>query len=113
MNVRKSRYERKIGFVMFTVDCEANLGGRRTSNEELAAFPRKHNDIMIAFAGIDPHKDRWASGMPLDSSRIPSHSTSSSIRPMQVFCIDRLAYPPYEWIAEHRLTAVFHSGHRA
>ncbi|CAM2156439.1 hypothetical protein PT2222_390035 [Paraburkholderia tropica] len=81
---------------MFTVDCEANLGGRRTSNEELAAFARKHNDTMIAFAGIDPHKDGMGVGdaprlvedsVALDFKFHPTHagffaSTGWPTRPM-------------------------------
>lgn len=42
--------ERRIGFVMFTVDCEANIGRRRIPNEEIAEYAQKNSDIMIAFA---------------------------------------------------------------
>src|ERR1700761_1279712 len=104
--------ERKIGFVMFTVDCEANLGRRRIPNEEIAEFAQKNSDIMIAFASIDPHKGK----MGVREARklieeygvrgFKFHSTMQAF-----FANDRLAYPLYELIAEHRLTAVFHSGH--
>jgi len=77
--------ERKIGFVMFTVDCEANLGRRRISNEEIAEFVQENDDIMIAFASIDPHKRRMASGRRVDWSRISAYAASSSIRPCRDF----------------------------
>ena len=42
--------ERKIGLVMFTVDCEFQIGNRRIPNEEVAEAARDNADIMIAFA---------------------------------------------------------------
>src|SRR5437867_4893566 len=50
--------ERKIGFVMFTVDAEAEMGRRRISNEEIAESAAENSDIMIAFASVDPHKGK-------------------------------------------------------
>jgi uncharacterized protein len=50
--------ERKIGFVMFTVDSEFQIGNKRIPNEEVAAAAAANSDIMIAFASIDPHKGR-------------------------------------------------------
>src|SRR5690349_4702660 len=50
--------ERRIGFVMFTVDAEAQMGRRRIPIEEIAEAARDNADIMIAFASIDPHKGR-------------------------------------------------------
>ncbi|MFM0118879.1 MULTISPECIES: amidohydrolase family protein [unclassified Paraburkholderia] len=104
--------ERKIGFVMFTVDCEANLGRRRIPNEEIAEFAQKNRDIMIAFASIDPHKGKM--GVREARKLIEEYGVRGfKFHPtMQAFFAnDRLAYPLYELIAEHRLTAVFHSGH--
>ena len=48
--------ERKIGLVMFTVDCESQLGRRRIPNEEIADAANKNADMMICFGSIDPHK---------------------------------------------------------
>ncbi|MEN9629822.1 MAG: hypothetical protein RJA10_3050, partial [Pseudomonadota bacterium] len=41
--------ERKIGFVMFTVDAETQMGRRRIPNEEIADAAMANPDIMIAF----------------------------------------------------------------
>ena len=50
--------ERRIGFVMFTVDSEAGTGIKRISNEEIAEAAAENSDIMLAFASIDPHKGK-------------------------------------------------------
>ena len=46
--------EKKIGFVMFTVDAETRMGRRRIPNEEIAEAAKANSDIMIAFDSIDP-----------------------------------------------------------
>ena len=48
--------ERKIGFIMFTVDLEFEIGNRRIPNDEIAQAAADNADIMTAFASIDPHK---------------------------------------------------------
>jgi hypothetical protein len=40
---------RKVGFVNFTVDAEAQLGRMRISNEEIAEAGQANSDIMSAF----------------------------------------------------------------
>jgi predicted TIM-barrel fold metal-dependent hydrolase len=50
--------EKKIGFVMFTVDAETQMGRRRIPNEEIAEAAMANSDIMIAFGSIDPHKGK-------------------------------------------------------
>ena len=50
--------EKKIAFVMFTVDAEAQMGRRRIPNEEIAQAARDNADVMIAFGSIDPHKGK-------------------------------------------------------
>ncbi|MDE1180375.1 amidohydrolase family protein [Paraburkholderia sp.] len=104
--------ERKIGFVMFTVDCESNLGRRRIPNEEIAEFAQNNSDIMIAFASIDPHKGKM--GAREARKLIEEYGVRGfKFHPtMQgFFANDPLAYPLYEVIAEYGLPAVFHSGH--
>jgi uncharacterized protein len=104
--------ERKIGLVMFTVDAESHLGRRRIPNEEVAEAAAKNRDIMIAFASIDPHKGRMGAR---EARRLIAengvqgfkfHPTIQGFRPYE-----RMAWPLYEVIAEHRLPAIFHSGH--
>jgi hypothetical protein len=104
--------ERRIGFCMFTVDCEANLGRRRIPNEEIADFAQKNSDIMIAFASIDPHKGKL--GAREARRLIQDHGVRGfKFHPtlQGFFPNDRMAYPIYEVIAEHKLPAVFHTGH--
>ncbi len=104
--------KRKIGLVMFTVDCEAQIGARRIPNEEVADAARENADIMIAFASIDPHKGKMGvrearaliAGGVIRGFKF--HPTVQGFFPN-----DRMAYPLYEVIAEHKLPAVFHSGH--
>lgn len=103
---------RKIGFVMFTVDSEAGTGIRRISNEEIAQAALENSDIMIAFASIDPHKGKAA---VLEARRMISDYAIKGFKfhpPMQNFHpYDPIAWPIYEVIAEHRLPAIFHTGH--
>ena len=104
--------ERKIGLVMFTVDSEFEIGARRIANEEVADAARENADIMMAFASIDPHKGkmgvREARRLLKDGviRGFKFHPTLQGFFPN-----DRMAYPLYEVIAEHKLPAIFHSGH--
>lgn len=104
--------ERRIGFVMFTVDAEAQMGRRRIPNEEIAEAARDNADIMIAFASIDPHKGR----MGVREARrliVEQGVRGFKFHPtvQGFFPDDRMVYPLYEAIAEVGLPAIFHSGH--
>ena len=104
--------ERKIGLVMFTVDTEFELGVRRIANEEVSDAARDNSDIMVAFASIDPHKGKL--GVREARRLIRDHGIKGfKFHPTAqgFFPNDRLAYPLYEVIAEHKLPALFHSGH--
>jgi uncharacterized protein len=104
--------ERKIGLVMFTVDTEYELGVRRIANEEVSDAARDNPDIMIAFASIDPHKGKF--GVREARRLIRDHGIKGfKFHPTAqgFFPNDRMAYPLYEVIAEHKLPALFHSGH--
>jgi uncharacterized protein len=104
--------ERNIGLVMFTVDSEFQIGARRIPNEEVADAARRNSDMMLAFASIDPHKGKMGvreARALLEGGAIRGfkfHPTAQGFFPN-----DRIAYPLYELIAEHRLPAIFHSGH--
>jgi uncharacterized protein len=104
--------ERQIGFVMFTVDMEAGTGIKRVSNEEIAEAARENEDIMIAFASIDPHKGKRGA---LEARRLVEEHGVKGFKfhpPMQNFHpYDRMAWPIYEVIAEYGLPAIFHTGH--
>jgi uncharacterized protein len=104
--------ERKIGLVMFTVDTEYEMGVRRIANEEVSDAARDNPDIMVAFASIDPHKGKL--GVREARRLIRDHGIKGfKFHPTAqgFFPNDRLAYPLYEVIAEHKLPALFHSGH--
>ncbi len=97
---------------MFTVDSEFEIGNRRIPNEEVAEAAAANSDIMIAFASIDPHKGMMGVREARDLIKsgvvkgFKFHPTLQGFFPN-----DRMAYKLYEVIAEHKLPAVFHSGH--
>lgn len=104
--------ERKMGLVMFTVDSEFQMGNRRIANEELAEAARNNADMMIAFASIDPHKGNL--GVREARRLIAEHGVRGfKFHPtcQGFFPNDRMAYGLYEVIAEHKLPAIFHTGH--
>jgi uncharacterized protein len=103
--------ERKIGLVMFTVDSEFEMGNRRIPNEEILEAAQQNDDLMLAFASIDPHKGlfgaREARRLIREGVRgFKFHPTCQGFFPN-----DRMAYRLYEVIAEHKLPAIFHTGH--
>jgi predicted TIM-barrel fold metal-dependent hydrolase len=104
--------ERKIGLVMFTVDSEFEMGVKRIPNQEVVDAARENPDMMIAFASIDPHKGRMGvreAKRLIEEGGIRGfkfHPTCQGFFPN-----DRMAYKLYEVIAEHKLPAIFHSGH--
>ena len=104
--------ERKIGFVMFTVDSESGTGIKRIRNEEIAEAARDHSDIMLAFASVDPHKGKAGAR---EARRLISEYGVKGFKfhpPMQNYApADPMAWPIYEVIAEHKLPAIFHTGH--
>ena len=104
--------ERNIGLVMFTVDSETQIGRRRVPNEEITEAAAKNSDIMIAFGSIDPHKGKFGAR---EAERLIKehnvkgfkfHPTVQGYHPY-----DKMAWPIYEVINEHKLPAVFHTGH--
>ena len=104
--------ERKIGFVMFTVDAESQMGRRRIPNEEIAEFAAHNRDIMIAFASIDPHKGKMGAREArrlIEECGVRGFKFHPTVQGF--YANDRMAYPLYEVIAEYGLPAIFHSGH--
>lgn len=104
--------ERQIGFVMFTVDSEAQIGRRRIPNEEVAEAAVKNSDIMIAFASIDPHKGRMGAREArrlIEENGVKGFKFHPTVQGFHPY--DKMAWPIYEIIAEYRMPAIFHSGH--
>lgn len=102
----------RIAFCLFTVDCESAIGAKRVSNYEIAEAAAANSDICIAFASIDPRKGKLGAREARDLVEnhgvrgFKFHSIMQDIDPA-----DRIAYPIYEVIAEHKLPAIFHTGH--
>ncbi|MBW7923316.1 MAG: amidohydrolase [Burkholderiaceae bacterium] len=103
--------QRRIGFVVFTVDHERGMGIKRISNEEVAESAAEHSDICIPFASIDPARGRMG---VREARRLIEHFGVKGFKfhpIIQGFCPnDRDAYPLYEVIAEAGLPALFHTG---
>ena len=103
--------ERRIGAVIFAVDCERETGFRRYNNEEIAEEAAKHRDILIPFASIDPAKGRMGAR---EARRLTEHFGMRGFKfhpTMQGFYPnDRSAYVLYEAIAEAGVPALFHTG---
>ena len=101
--------ERRMAAVCFMVDT-VDWGGPVT-NEEILELAAKEADALIPFVSIDPR--RGAEGVAAARRLIADHNVRGfKFHPslQGFFPDDRLAYPLYEVIAEHRLPAVFHTG---
>src|SRR3954466_6027602 len=103
--------ERRMAAVCFMVDT-VRWGGP-VSNDEILELAAREADVLIPFASVDPHRPDAA-----DQARrlVAEHAVRGfKFHPslQGFFPDDRLAYPLYEVIAEHRLPAVFHTGQTA
>ncbi|WP_051939767.1 amidohydrolase family protein [Phaeacidiphilus oryzae] len=103
--------ERNMACVVFTVDAETATGTEPVPNEEIAEAAAANPDVIIPFAGLDPHKGKAA----IRQARrlveeygvrgFKFHPSVQAFRPN-----DRMAYPLYETIQELGAIAVFHTG---
>ncbi|MCW6529236.1 amidohydrolase family protein [Sphingomonas sp. MMSM20] len=104
--------EKNIAFCLFTVDAECGMGAKRISNYEVAEIAAQHDDIVIPFASIDPHKGKYGAREARDLIEnygvkgFKFHGIAQNAHPA-----DHIAYPIYEVIAEYGLPAIFHTGH--
>jgi len=116
--VGRNRYElaeyyrsRKIGCVIFTVD-ERLTGRPPIPNDEIAAFAAENDDIMFAFASVDPTRGKEAVD---EAKRLIAAGGIRGFKlhpPLQQFHPnDKQVYPFYEVINEARLPVIFHTGH--
>jgi len=103
--------ERKMGFVVFTVDHERGLGLKRISNEEVAESAAEHADVAIPFASIDPARGKLGvreARRLIDHFGVKGFKFHPSVQGF--YPNDHDAYPLYEVIAEAKLPALFHTG---
>ncbi len=102
---------RRMAAVIFPVDAESELGHRRVPNAEVAELAARHNDVLIPFASIDPHKGRLGcreARTLIEDYGVRGfkfHPTAQGFYPN-----DRMAYPLYEMIQDAGLVALFHTG---
>lgn len=103
--------ERRIAAVVFTVDAQAATGHAPIPNEFVAEACARHDDILIPFASLDPH--RGAAAVNEAKRLVEDHGVRGfKFHPsIQAFWpSDRLAYPLYEAIESLGVPALFHSG---
>ncbi|OEJ23649.1 4-hydroxyphenyl-beta-ketoacyl-CoA hydrolase [Streptomyces agglomeratus] len=103
--------ERRMAAVVFTVDAEHATGHPRIANEEIAESCAAHDDVLIPFASVDPHKGR--AGVREARRLVAEHGVRGfKFHPsIQAFSPnDPLAYPLYEAIEELGVPALFHTG---
>jgi predicted TIM-barrel fold metal-dependent hydrolase len=104
--------ERRMACVAFTVD-KADAPSE-VSNEEIASLAQSETDVLIPFASVDPA--RGAEGVEMARRLIAEHGVRGfKFHPsIQEFVPnDPACFALYEVIAEHRLPALFHTGHTA
>ena len=103
--------ERHMAAVVFTVDSEHQTGHPPVPNDDVALAARRHPDVLIPFASIDPHRGgagvaeahRLVTEMGVKGFKF--HPTLQGFSPD-----DPMAYPLYAAIQELGVPALFHSG---
>ncbi len=102
---------RKIGCVVFSVD-ERLTGRPQVPNDEVAAFAAENNDIVMAFASVDPMRGPEAVA---EARRLIAAGGIRGFKlhpPLQQFhANEKAAYPFYEVVAAAKLPVIFHTGH--
>jgi predicted TIM-barrel fold metal-dependent hydrolase len=103
--------ERQMAAVIFPVDSAAGTGEEPVPNDEILEVAAAHDDVLIPFVSIDPHRGRL--GVREARRLIAAGARGFKFHPnMQAFFPnDRMAYELYAVIAEARLPALFHTGH--
>lgn len=103
---------RKMMAVVFGVDSALTTGQPRIPNEFVVEGSRRHADVLIPFASIDPRRGR--SGLAEARDLIAEGSIRGfKFHPnIQQFDPNHQdVYPFYELISESGLVALFHTGH--
>lgn len=101
----------QMAAVIFTVDAEKKLGHQRISNADVVDAARRHPDVFLPFASIDPAKGQAGVAelrrlIEEDGIRgVKFHPSLQEFAPN-----DGSAFGLYQVLAEHRLPAVFHTG---
>lgn len=101
---------RKMAAVVFTVDAETQLGQPPISSAEIAQGAARHNDVLIPFGSVDPHRpdalDRIRRLVEDSGVRgFKFHPTVQGFDPS-----DEHFYPLYAAIQDANIPALFHTG---
>ncbi|GAA4343218.1 amidohydrolase family protein [Microbacterium rhizosphaerae] len=102
--------ERRMAAVVFTVDAETNLGEPPISSAGIAAGAARHNDVLIPYGSVDPHRpdavDRIRALAEVSGVRgFKFHPTVQGFDPSE-----ERWYPLYAAIQDAGLPALFHTG---
>ncbi|UUT36571.1 amidohydrolase family protein [Microbacterium elymi] len=102
--------ERRTAAVVFTVDAETQLHHAPISSADIAAGAARHNDILIPFGSVDPHRDdaRDRIRRLVDESGVRGfkfHPTVQGFDPS-----DDRWFPLYDAIQDAGVPALFHTG---
>lgn len=104
--------ERRMMAVVFGVDSALTTGQPRIPNSYVIDGARRHDDVLIPFASIDPRREaegvREAKEL-LEAGEVRGFKFHPNIQ--QFGPNDRIAYPLYELIEAHDSIALFHTGH--
>lgn len=103
---------RRMKAVVFAVDSALTTGQPRIPNRFVIEGARRHSDVLIPFASIDPR--RGTDGVAeaealLAAGEVEGFKFHPNIQ--QFDPNDRVAYPLYELIESHGSIALFHTGH--
>ena len=104
--------KRRMKAVVFGVDSALTTGQPRIPNDFVVEGARRHSDVLIPFASIDPR--RGADGVKeadelLAGGDVKGFKFHPNIQ--QFDPNDPIAYPLYELIEAHGSIALFHTGH--
>lgn len=101
---------RQTAAVVFTVDATTNLGVPPLSSAEIAAGAAHHNDVLIPFGSVDPHR---ADAVDVARRLIEDHGVRGfKFHPtVQGFAPDHEShYPLYAVLQDAGVPALFHTG---
>lgn len=102
--------ERSMAAVVFSVDAQTSLGHAPIPSEEIAAGAARHNDVLVPFGSVDPHRpdafDRIRRLADAHGVRgFKFHPTVQGFDPS-----DERWYPLYAAMQDAGVVALFHTG---